>query len=254
MIFYFFPLGISSLKLRHVWIAQVFTWMLMYRFLMSLFFPELQVTILAFLSDVSFSVETATVLFQSLITPISHPDKLGVEHSFLTMVASLFVIFFWILYGSSLEHRLGWRGFLGLMGVGFLLAVAIPALPFMTLNPVYWIGKGLTLFFMGVTLTLFVQEDVRIFYHGVSVFGGHHQGTWDLPAPLLSAFLGFIMALSASIYWYPEDKPVDALLRYAQVAPVAWLTALIVTGALVGYAWGQAFPNVEEEQKVLGRV
>lgn len=234
MIIYFFPTGLSTIKLRHVFLAQMFYWVLIYRFVSSIFFPSLQVKITAFAADPAFSVEFLSALFQSLITPFTQPDLPSMDHTVLTIISSLGVIAFWLVFGSSFEMRLkkNWFGLIFCFSI--LLAAAVAILPVFTLNPVYWLGHGMTFFFLGLTFTLFLQDDVKIFYHYFTIFGTHNQGTVEFPAPIFSAILLLFLTVPTTMYWYPEDKAFDLALRYALVPPIGWVSMLVGMGAVFG--------------------
>lgn len=243
MIFYFFPLGISRINLRHVFLAQVFYWMLIYRFLAAIAFPELQVKIIAYTVAPQVNLELATALYQSLISPFILPDLIKYEHTVLTVIGSVGIIVFWMIFGSSLEMRFKKPMFMGAFALATVLAMAVALIPAFSVNPVYWIGQGVTFFFLGATFTLFLEDDVKVFYHNFTIFGTHNHGTLEFPSPIFSFILLLVLAAPTLMHWYPVEKAIDLPLRHGMIPALGWVCLLTAAGAVTGLIWQSVAPS-----------
>ncbi|MGF1572464.1 MAG: hypothetical protein ACFCU1_05270 [Sumerlaeia bacterium] len=243
MIFYFFPIGLSTIKLRHVFIAYAFCCMLIYRFAATLFFPDLQVKVIAFTLYPKANTELFSALFQSLITPFSTPDLPSWDHAIMTVIGSCALVIFWIVFGSSFEMRLKKSWFLILFALSVLLACLVAFLPVFSVNPVYSILQGSTFVFLGMTFTLFMQDDVKFFYHYFTIFGTHNQGRLEFPAPIFAAIWLLILAVPCTMYWYPESEAIDLPLRHGIIPAFGWIAILTTIGALIGLLIEKVSPH-----------
>lgn len=238
MFFYFFPLGVSSVEKKHVWLAYVICAIIVYRFVLSLIFPQLQIPMTSYFFNPSFNTEFFAAAYQSLITPNGFPAWAATEHKYFCALGTIAVFVFWILFGSSFEMKFGKIFFVCLLGFAFILSIFIGAVPAITLNPTFWLGQVVTLFFAGMAFSMFLQDDVRIYYHFYVILGEHNLGTWEVPAPMPLALIILFMFVPMSTLWYQEISS-DLPIRIASINPLTWTTIVLVAGAITGILFDQ---------------
>lgn len=245
MFFYIIPLGIRAMKIERVFLAYMLVGILIYRFLMSFAFPELQIPITTYFNHPGLSVEFVSALYQSTITPNAYPEWVGNGHAIFCLISTIAMIFFWMFFGSSLEMRLGKNGFLAILALGVFLGIAVGLFPLNSLGPTFWVGHVVTIFMIGVCGTLFLTEDVQMYYHLMIVFLDNHAGKFNIPVPVPLFIILILMVLPTGVMFY--ERPPDTLpIRLATVPPLAWNTVILFLGLLVGHILSILVPKKDE--------
>jgi hypothetical protein len=246
LFFYIIPLGIESIKIERVFIAYMILAVIIYRFLLSFLFPEIQIPIVTYLQNPSLSAEFISATYQSIITPNGYPDWVTVIHATFCFLSTVALIFFWMFFGSSMEMRLGKLGFLGLLVGAIVVGLGIGLFPLATLGPTFWIGHVATLFLIGVCGMLFLTEDVKMYYHVMAAFLGSSAGKFTIPVPLPLFIIALIMILPTGVMFY-EQTSEGLPMRLSVIPPWAWSISVIFMGLIVGYLLTVLLPAKEKD-------
>jgi hypothetical protein len=121
-------------------------------------------------------------------------------------VSALFLALFWILFGSSLEYRIGSLGLFACWLIGCLLPLPLAHTGLVAFESAYWLGLGGAVFCLGVTYYTHALRDVKTFYFVCAPpwrFGG---GTTTLPGVLVLLFMHIALCFAQLVH-YPRYSP-----------------------------------------------
>lgn len=233
MLFIMYPTG-SNRPLDHrPLLTLIIPALFIYRSVLSLFFPYVNIRLFSYLPLRSPDSETVTVVIQSLFTPVLLTNGAG-EHLLLTLLAIPAAALYWVIVGPLVEDRLGRVWFAALFLAGGASGIILTMFPGVSYSEAFWLGHTATLFCMGYTYYGIGLEDVRVkvVYWVPLITQG--MGQWATPAFLLMAPIHLLLLASQTTLWYSGDNRYSVGFQSGAFTPLAWQLTISMAGFAVG--------------------
>lgn len=246
MFFIFFPGGLERHNQRGL-VAYMICAAMLYRMLLGLRFPQLQVEIVRYFPGVHWNWEVLSAVLQSAVTPV-FPAGIYVEHGFLLGLAVPLWVLFWISFGRALEEDLGRIGLAVFWATGVLLGLLLAMMPGVAMSAAFWLGHAATVFCIGAACALYYDEEVRIHYASWIIWAGVFHGTWKVPALFLLVPMLLVLTGSQSMFWYSVPLPAIAT-HDGLLTPLGWNLLLAMAGFGAAVGWRQVVRKKERGRR-----
>jgi hypothetical protein len=234
MMFFAVPTGLDRGLKRRPLLAVVVFVLILYRCVLSLVFPTLNLRILLTLPGADMSASLVSAVIQSAFTP-SFPVAAPAEHQWVLLLGILAVLVFWLMFGPALEDVLGRRRFACLYGAGVLVGVPIAASSWFAVTEAFWLGHTAALAAIGMCYSLFVFSDVRVRYAFWIPLISAGEGHLELPAILFLVPIHLILFMTQSAIWYTDPGKYAVLFRPGVVDALGWQVIVSILGGIVGF-------------------
>ncbi len=251
MFFYLFPIGLSMEDRRR----GIFTWvivgLILYRFILGLFFKEIQVQIIASVPPVgNWSPDFLAMILQSLFTPVLLPGINPDEHIFFICTGVGATLLFWAGFGAGIETLLGRAGFMTLYLFGALAGLMFAWFDErFAMTGVFWLGHAATVAAIGASYTLFFAHDIRVLYFAWFFWGGGGGGVWAMPSMFLLVPAHFLVMVPQSMIWYGSERSLGLAVHEDGLTPLTWNLLLTVSGAGFAFLWMETRKFLDRPKK-----
>lgn len=179
---------------------------------------ELNITALGWLGSFEASGVAALSLLRSVAAPAILDDRFAAGHGALVVCGAVSVLLLLLAVGGAIESALGRWASAGVFAGGCLLAVVVGAVPAFEATTAFWLGHGGLMALLGAGMVALALD-------------GRMGGA------VVAAVVVMVLAWAQGGGWVPRDSvATDMALRAGLVKPFGWNAAMIVAGAVAGFA------------------